>query len=320
MKKKLVRAHKKTHARFPYHKLLHFLILILLFGNLPIQNAYSIRAFTESYQPVKEIAIPTPAPFPENRTGMPAPELSATGVMVIDIPSGTTLYDKNPDLRLYPASTTKIMTALVALDEYKLEEVVKVNTVVTEGQVMRLVKDETITVENLLYGILVHSANDAAFALAEHHPEGYDVFINKMNQKAADLHLNNTHFDNPIGFDSEQHYTTTSDLARLALVALQNPTITKIAGVTQITVADTEYLHFHPLKNINELVGKIPGVSGLKTGFTEAAGQSLVTTAQRNGHHVLTVVLKSEDRFGETALLLEWIFANFSWKDMSPSF
>ena len=210
------------------------------------------------------------------------------------------------------------MTAIVTLENYKLEDVVEVKTVITEGQVMHLVQGEKITVENLLYGILVHSANDAAFALAEHHPEGYDGFIKEMNEKATALHLSATHFDNPIGFDSENHYTTPRDLARLSLVALQNPVIHKIAGVSQITVSDIEYANFHALKNINELIGTLPGVSGLKTGFTQAAGQSLIAAAQRNDRHILVVVLKSEDRFGETARLIEWVFGNFMWTDMNP--
>ncbi|MEK7166518.1 MAG: hypothetical protein AAB874_06955, partial [Patescibacteria group bacterium] len=128
------------------------------------------------------------------------------------------------------------------------------------------------------------------------------------------LHLDNTHFTNPIGFDEEGHYTTPRDLARLSLIGHQNSTLRKVASLTQITVSDIAFLHFHPLKNVNELIGKIPGVSGLKTGWTAMAGQSLVTTAKQNDREILIIILKSEDRFGETEKILQWVFTNFDWR------
>lgn len=317
--KKRTHIGKKTRwLSFPFQKLIYIFVLGFLLSQLPTQNAYSFRAVTESFEPKIEVALPTPAPYPQSRTQVLPPQLTAQGVVVVDIPSGVTLYEKNPEEKLLPASTTKIMTALVALEEYQLSDVVTVRTSVTEGQVMKLIPGETITVENLLYGILVHSANDAAYSLAENYPGGVEAFVDKMNEKAKELFLVNTHFVNPIGFDDEAHFTTARDLARLSLVALTHPVITKMAGVPQITVSDTQFLYFHPLKNVNELVGKIPGVGGLKTGWTLHAGQSVVTTAKRNGHELLFVVLKSEDRFGETESLISWAFANFEWKDLRP--
>ncbi len=290
-------------------------VLIVFF---PPQNLYQLRAMTESITPVKELAAPTPAPFPVNTSNSPAPDISAEGVVVVDTLSGVYLYEKNPTLRLYPASTTKVMTALIALEEYSLDDVVTVKTVVTEGQIMGLVPGETITVENLLYGILVHSANDGAYALAEHYKEGVEAFVARMNVKAQELFLEDTHFVNPNGFDDPNHYTTVKDLSRLTLVALQNPIIQKIVGVAQITVADTTFSQFHYLKNVNELLGRVPGVSGVKTGYTEIAGQALVTTIQRNGRKILIVMLKSTDRFGETEALVQWVFTNFTWKEFHP--
>ncbi len=310
---------KKFNQPFPWSKLIYIAVLFFLLLELPPQNVYSFRSFTENFTPKVDLQLPTPAPLPENITLSQPPELSANGVMIVDLPSGMTLFEKNPDEKLLPASTTKIMTALVTLGEYQLSDIVRVRTVISEGQVMGLVPGEMITVENLLYGILVHSANDAAYALAEHFPSGVEGFVAKMNQKAADLSLTNTHFTNPIGFDDEAHYTTAEDLARLSRVALQHPVITKIAAVPQITVSDSQYIYFHPLKNVNELVGKIPGVGGLKTGWTLHAGQSVVTTVQRNSHQVLFVILKSNDRFGETEQLIEWVFTNFRWRNLSPS-
>lgn len=318
-KHQVIKIHKKSIRRkFPVLKLFEVVVIAILFLLLPEQNVYSYRAMTESYTPKMDLPVPTPAPYPMNSTQILAPEVTAEGIAIVDVDSGVTLFEKNPDARLFPASTTKIMTALVVLEEYTLNDVV---TVVrgpeVEGQKMGLIKGETITVENLLYGILVHSANDAAFALAAHHPQGVEGFVQKMNETADHLHLTNTHFVNPAGFDDPNHYTTARDLMRLALIALEHPEISKIVAIPQITVSDTTYVYFHTLRNINELLGKIPGVSGFKTGFTEAAGQSLVTTIKRKGHTILIVLLKSQDRFGETEILLNWVFGNFAWQEFN---
>lgn len=310
---------KKVLPNISYLQFLRLFILAALFLLLPQQNAYSFRAVSETFTAKELLDPPTPAPYPVKISPNAPPEFTAEAVLVVDTASDVTMYQKNPELRLFPASTTKIMTALVALDEYQLNDVITVKNVITEGQLMGLVPDETITVENLLYGILVHSANDAAYALAEHDNDGVTGFVEKMNQKANELHLTDTNFVNPIGFDDPNHYTNASDLARLSLYALKNPTFGKLVGIPQITVSDTSFVYFHPLKNINELLGKIPGVSGVKTGFTEIAGQALVTTAQKNGHKILIVLLRSQDRFAETEQLINWIFANYRWTTFSPN-
>lgn len=298
-----------------------WLELVIVAGSLfflPVHNSYAVKAYTESYSsPKPKVSFPSPHPLPVNTTGVLPSELTAQGIIVVDIDSGVFLYQKNPDTQLFPASTTKIMTALVALDYYALDETVTVNTVITEKEVMGLVHDEKITVENLLYGLLIPSGNDAAYTLAEHFPGGVTAFVAEMNAKAQILHLTNTHFVNPIGFDDPEQITTPKDLSRLSLFALKNPVINHIAGISQITVSDTTFSYFHALKNVNQLLGKIPGVSGLKTGRTQAAGECLVTTAQKNGKKILIVVLGSQDRFGETEQLLKWTFTNHEWKDLS---
>lgn len=296
---------------------IQILILAVLLSTLPQQNVYAERAYTETIKIRKLVAVPSPAPLPVNKTGSLPGEISAAGVIVIDMGSRVSLYQKNPAERLLPASTTKIMSALVALEEYHLDDVVTVKTVIKEGQKMDLLPGEKITVENLLYGTLVHSANDAAYALAEHHPQGVDGFVAEMNAKAGRLELTNTHYTNPIGFDYPEHYTSAQDLAYLSLYALKNREFMKIVGVAQITVSDVDFTIFHPLKNINELLGKVPGVYGVKTGWTEAAGQALVTTVQRNGARILIVLLKSADRFGETEALVNWVFQNYTWQDVT---
>lgn len=299
-------------------RLIQLTSISIMFLFLPSQNLYSFRAWTEDDKPRIPLVPPTPVPYPTNSHKSLPPIVTAEGIVIVDVPSQITIYEKNQDEKLFPASTTKIMTALVSIQEYALDEIVTVKTVITEGQVMGLVSGETITVENLLYGILVHSANDAAYALAEHHRSGVDGFVTRMNEIGKLLKLSNTHYTNPIGFDDPNHYTSVKDLAILSLNLLKNPLLEKIAGTAQITVSDTLFVRFHALKSINELLGKVPGVSGLKTGWTEHAGQSLVTTVQRNGHKVLFVILKSSDRFGETEQLINWAFTNFEWITFGP--
>ncbi len=180
---------------------------------------------------------------------------------------------------------------------------------------MGLIPGERITVENLLYGALVQSGNDAAWALAEHYPGGVEKFVEAMNKKAADLHLSNTHFTNPVGFDDPNHIMTAIDLTRLASYALTNKTIVKIVAIPQITISDVTHTQFHPLTNVNTLLGKIPGVAGIKTGWTEEAGENLVTLVERDNHRVIIVVLKSLNRFADTEALINWVFTNYEWQN-----
>ncbi len=299
---------------------IYIFVIAILISFLPVQNNYAIRSTYEAYEPKTQLTLPPVALMPQNLNLYPVPELSAEAIVVSDIASGVVLYEKNPKERLFPASLTKIMTALVALDQYKLDDIVVIKEITSEGQVMGLYIGESITVENLLYGILVHSANDAAQALAAHHPQGVKAFVEEMNQKAAAIHLTGTHFTNPSGLDDSNHYSTARDIEILSRFASQNTIITKLVGVPSITVSDVTFTTFHHLKNVNELLGKLPGVSGFKTGFTTNAGQSLVTTAIRNNNKVLIVLLKSTDRFKETELLINWVFDNHEWKNMQVSF
>lgn len=301
-------------------KIFGIAVFALLLFQIPSPNVYFQDVLKNQTTVVNaEIALPTPPPYPKNTSGLQAPTVSALGVYIVDIPSNGTIYGKNIQERFMPASTTKIATALVALDHFKLEDELVVKTVITEGRVMGLHTSEKITFESLLFGALVHSANDAAFTIAENYPGGVEQFISMMNKKASDLHLANTHFTNPIGFDDPKHLTTASDLARLSVVAMKNKLFSKMVGTKSITVADITYTYFHELKNVNELLGKISGVTGVKTGFTQNAGEILVSEVQKNGRNILFVVLKSQDRFGDTAQLIEWVFANFTWESIDET-
>ncbi|OGV94973.1 hypothetical protein A3A66_04120 [Microgenomates group bacterium RIFCSPLOWO2_01_FULL_46_13] len=172
-----------------------------------------------------------------------------------------------------------------------------------------------MTVENLLYALLVNSGNDAALALANHDAGGYDKFVERMNEKAAKLHLINTYYRNVSGVEQEGHLTTVRDLLTLTKEVVRQPTLAKIVATKEITIVSIDGKYQHRLVNLNQLLGRLAGITGVKTGWTELAGECLVASVTRDGRTVLTAILNSPDRFGETERLIEWVFANYEWKE-----
>lgn len=239
------------------------------------------------------------------------PEVSAEGIYLADLPSFTPVFSRNENEKLFPASTTKILTALVAYDIYKPDQVITVKRTIDVGQVMGLVIGEKITVENLLYGMLVYSGNDAAYVLAEHY--GYAKFIDLMNKKAKSLGMKNSHFTNSNGLDIESQYSTAFDLSLAARKLLENPYLSKIVSIKEITISDVDFKYFHQLTNVNKLLGEIQGLGGLKTGYTEEAGENLVSFYKKNGHQFVIVILKSLDRFNDTRNIIRWIDENIGY-------
>ncbi|MGB9706575.1 MAG: D-alanyl-D-alanine carboxypeptidase family protein [Microgenomates group bacterium] len=301
----------------------------LVFFLFPGQNYYLIAQNTFKPTNIRqlEFELPPPALYPVNFTGQLPPNLTARSVVVVDKDSSVVMYSKNENLWVLPASTVKIMTALVALDYYRPEEILTVGKIDGFGQKMKLVEGEKITIRNLLYGLLLASANDAALVLAQNYPGGEGAFVRAMNEKAGKLHLENTYFANPTGLDSDEEgkllsdfsYTTALDLAHLTAWALKNPVFSQIIATEKITVTDVSGKIIHRLFNINELLGKIEGLKGGKTGWTEEAGECLVSYTERNGKGVIIVVLGSQDRFGETIKLVNWAFSNHMWQNFTPS-
>jgi len=304
-----------------------FFVFALSFFLLPGQNWYSAVGLRQQTPEVQSLSVTAPAADYPVFVGPQTPQVTARAALVLDRDSSVLLYGKNEKTRLLPASTVKIMTALVALDHWRLEEILTVAGVNDQEQDMSLQKGEKITAGNLLYGLLVASANDAAVALAQNYPGGEKAFVAAMNQKAQDLNLTETHFANPTGLDSDANgrlltdfsYTTALDLSRLAAVALKNPTIDKVVATPKITVTDVTGKIIHQLFSINALLGKVEGLKGLKTGWTEEAGECLVGYAERDGRGIISVVLGSQDRFGETAALINWAFSNHRWETITPS-
>ncbi len=241
------------------------------------------------------------------------PVLSGQGVIALDADSNVTLYEKGADTQLYPASTTKILTALVALDYYKSDEILTVIDNNVDGQKMGLIKGEQMTFENLINGLLIYSANDAAITLADNYPGGREAFVAGMNAKVAELHLENSHFSNPVGLDDMSQVTTARDMVRVAEVAMKNPVFASIVGTKQKVISDVTGRFSYNLTNVNSLLGSIPGVIGVKTGYTEAARENLVTNVVRDGHDVFIAILGSEDRFGETKELIDWLYGSYTW-------
>lgn len=242
-------------------------------------------------------------------------EISARGAVVMDADSKVVLYSKNPDLRFSSASTAKIMTALTALDHFKLEDFLTVQNPAVEGAVLGLKAGQKISFENLLYGLLLPSANDAAITLAQNF-KSEDEFVRKMNQNAIKLNLYNTHYDDPAGLEDDGDYTTPLDLARLSSVAIKNEIFAKIVSTKEKTVADVsgrQYL----LKNLNKLLG-FEDINGIKTGTTKGAGEVLVTSKKEGEHTIIIVVMGSSDRYSDTQKLINMISGNVTYLPIRP--
>lgn len=244
------------------------------------------------------------------------PLLSARSILVKDMATNAVLYQKDASVKAPIASVTKIMTALLGVNYYKDNQVLTVlDSVNTQGAKVGLTRGETFTFRSLLYAMLLNSGNDAAYAIAENYPGGVLGFVSAMNKKAIELNLPNTHFENPAGFDSPNHYSSAYDIATITQEALKNYELSKIVATKDTEVLSVDKKYKYPLRNLNVLLTKVSGVMGVKTGYTEGAKENLVTLVDRDGHKLLFVVLNSNDRFGESTKLIEWAYGNFSWPD-----
>lgn len=275
-------------------------------GNLPQEIAPSDPAvLSEAKQPPKVEVI---------SAGIPAPALTSIATIAYDTALGKILYEKNTHAKMAPASTTKIMTAIVSSEYFNSGDLLTVPPqAIVGGSTMGLSAGEQLTFRSLLYGMLLNSGNDAAFTLAYNYPGGYEAFISKMNAKAEEIGAKDTHFDNPAGFDSPTHYTSAYDLLLIGKEALKNAKLGTVYSTKETSVTSVDRTHVHALKNLNKLLDT-EGFLGMKTGTTELAGESLVGLMEKNNRTILTVMLNSQDRFGETKSLLDWIFKNYTWK------
>lgn len=287
-----------------------FLFPLILLMILIILNVINTQMFqTIEQEEFHASSVNTklnPYPFVQQ---VALPQVSANAAIIVDADSQVILFSKNPELRFSMASTTKIMTALTGLDYYQLDDVLTVKSARIEGSGLGLVQGDTFTFKNLLYAMMLPSANDAAQTIADNYPGGSEAFVAKMNEKAASLHLTKTHFSDASGLNDDEDYTTVVDLARLASYAITNATLAEISGTKYKTINNQSFTRQYPLTNLNKLLG-IDGVTGLKTGTTEGAGEVLVTSTVKNGHTYVIVVMQSKNRFADTSTLLHFIEKN----------
>ena len=239
------------------------------------------------------------------------PNVEAQSAIVIDSKTGRVLYEKNAYQKRPMASTTKIMTAIVALENGNLDDDVKISKRASSigGSVIKLRENETYKLEDLLYGLLMKSGNDSAIAIAEHIGGNVQSFVEMMNKKAVELNAKDTHFINPHGLDKDMHYTTAYDLANIACYAMQNATFSKIVSTKTKTIRDGKCFN-----NTNELLYLYDGCNGVKTGFTNKAGRCLVTSVKRGDDSYISVVLGCETknkRAQSSKEILDYAYQNY---------
>ena len=238
--------------------------------------------------------------------------ISASSAILIDGNTGRVLYEKNAGKQSLIASTTKIMTALVVCEQCNVLDRMRIpaEAVGIEGSSMYLRKGEVLTLQELLYGLMLRSGNDAAVALAIYCGGTVEGFAELMNDKAHSLGMKNTHFENPNGLDSPAHYSTAEDMAILTRYAMQNPIFARTVSTKSVRMGE------RVLQNHNKLLWRYPGADGVKTGFTKAAGRILVSSACRQGRRLIAVTMNDPDDWNDHAHLLDKGFEQFRLQDI----
>ncbi|MCX6810885.1 MAG: D-alanyl-D-alanine carboxypeptidase [Candidatus Berkelbacteria bacterium] len=290
-----------------------------------IADSYSRENFTLAMAASQNLALPEILSSPVAKQNSPKPNILTKEYVLIDGETGKLLISKNPDTNVPIASTTKIMTAVVALENYKLDDVVTVSLKATQQipTVVNLRSGEKITVSELLHCLLIKSGNDSAYAIGafmdKTEDTNYQLFVDRMNSKAKELGMDDTHYLDPAGL-SDDGYSSAADLATVTRYALQNPTFREIVDTQNYVATNTTKTIFHQLENSNRLVTtyQYPGAIGVKTGFTDAASHCLVGAAKRNGHTLIAVILgtysnSNSSSADEARKLLDWGFANIVW-------
>jgi len=259
--------------------------------------------------------------FADTGQMQPPPTIAGKAGLVMDALTGKVLYEKNANTSFEPASTTKIMTAILALEKGNLSDMVVTSKEppLAEGTRIYLEEGEQLTLEQMLYGMMLNSGNDAAIAIAEHIGGNVDTFVQMMNDKAKTIGAYNTTFVNPNGLSEEGHLTTAYDLALIARYALLNlPKFREIVSTKTMEIPWQGQKWDRQLVNLNKLLWNYEGADGVKTGYTSTAGSTLVASATRNGWQLISVVLKSDANniWPDSANLLDYGFANFEIKNV----
>lgn len=249
-----------------------------------------------------------------------SPSIAGKAGIVIDVLTGKVLYEKNAHALFEPASTTKIMTAILALEKGNLSDIVVTSKEppLAEGTRIYLEEGEKLTLEQMLYGMMLNSGNDAAIAIAEHICGSVETFVEMMNEKANEIGAYNTTFVNPSGLSEEGHLTTAYDLALISRYALLNlPKFREIVSTKTMEIPWQGQEWDRQLVNLNKLLWNYEGADGVKTGYTSTAGSTLVASATRNGWQLISVILKSDANiWPDSAALLDYGFENFEIKNV----
>ena len=248
-------------------------------------------------------------PVPE---GDALPNVTATSAIVIEASTGHVVYARNPDAPMFPASTTKAMTLLLALESGKIYDTVTVseNAWGTEGSTLWLEPNEKIPLNDLLYGLIMASANDAAVAIAEHCDGSVANFAAHMTQRAAELGATHTNFTNPHGLPDDNHYTTARDLALITMQGFKTPGFEQVCTTTEATFQWIHDKNNKTLRTENQLLWTYNGCNGVKTGYTQRAGRCVICAAKRNGIQLISVVLDGMYMWNDSIILLDYGFEN----------
>ena len=294
---------------------LAFLSLFFVFCFLPGNSPLELIKFYKKSSPL--VKIDTSLPFlpsqPERKIDF-LPQITAESAILQDFDSGQILFSKNKEKKLSPASLTKIMTAIVALEEMGQEEIIVLPKMDYYGQIVGLKEGELWRIKDLLYGLLVMSGNDIAYALADSYPGGRETFVDQMNQKAKALGMASSHFVNPCGRYHLQHYSTAGDLSRLIFYIWQNDFFREIVKTNQGNICDVTGDYCYQIYSTNELLGTFPGILGIKTGWTPEAGECFISFWEKNNRRLISIILNSENRFLDTQNLLAWGAVNFNYQ------
>lgn len=299
---------KRKKQKILLSKLISIFIIIILIGSTNIVFADLNDNEEIDLEKIKEEVVQTSQTLKEE------PELNSKIGLIYDRASGKILYEKNGNKQTPMASTTKIMTAIVVIENSNLSDTVTIDMKAagTGGSRLGLKKNDKITVNDLLYGLMLRSGNDAAVALAMHVGGSIEKFAEMMNQKASNLGLTNSHFVVPHGLDMEEHYTTAYELAKITNYALNIEKLKEIVGTKTYTIS----INGQPKKisNTNELLGNLYGVYGVKTGFTNGAGRCLVTSCKRDKLDIITIIIGAntkKQRTSDSIKLIEYASKNY---------
>lgn len=248
-----------------------------------------------------------------DQNSVPVPETSAYACALIDANSGSLIFSKEADTRLPMASTTKIMTAIIAIENSDLEKQVEVTaeSAGIEGSSIYLAQGEILTMRELLYGLMLESGNDAATAIAISISGSTDKFTELMNLKAAELGLVNTHFDNPHGLSSDTHYTTAAELAKITAYALKNDIFRQIVATDKYVIAERDNCRARYFSNHNKLLRRLDICDGVKTGYTLSSGRCLVTSASTDSGRFIAVTLNDRNDWKDHEAMLNFAVDNF---------